>query len=63
MEPPTRPRLETRGGTSYADVHIAKDEVLSPAAPSPHVLVAFNAPSLDKFAEAVRPGGIVIYDS
>ncbi|MFZ5446428.1 MAG: 2-oxoacid:acceptor oxidoreductase family protein [Myxococcota bacterium] len=54
---------ESRGGTSYADVHIAKDEVLSPSAASPHVLVAFNAPSLDKFAGAVRPGGIVIYDS
>ncbi|MDP1828677.1 MAG: 2-oxoacid:acceptor oxidoreductase family protein [Archangium sp.] len=54
---------ESRGGTSYADVHLAKDEVLSPAAPSPHVLVAFNAPSLDKFAATVRPGGILIYDS
>ncbi len=54
---------ESRGGTSYADVHIAKTEVLSPAAPRPHVLVAFNAPSLDKFASDVRPGGIVIYDS
>ena len=54
---------ESRGGTSYADVHLAKDEVLSPGAPEPHVLVAFNAPSLDKFAPAVRPGGIVIYDS
>ncbi len=54
---------ESRGGTSYADVHIAKDEVLSPAAPSPHVLVAFNAPSLDKFAASVKAGGIVIYDS
>lgn len=54
---------ESRGGTSYADVHVAKDEVLSPAAPNPHVLLAFNAPSLDKFAGAVRPGGIVIYDS
>jgi Pyruvate/2-oxoacid:ferredoxin oxidoreductase gamma subunit len=38
-------------------------EVLSPAAPSPHVLVAFNAPSLAKFGPTVRPGGIVIYDS
>ena len=54
---------ESRGGTSYADVHVAKDEVLSPGAPHPHVLVAFNAPSLDKFAGDVRPGGIVVYDS
>ena len=34
-----------------------------PGAPNPHVLVAFNAPSLDKFAGTVREGGIVIYDS
>lgn len=54
---------ESRGGTSYADVHIAEQEVLSPAAPRPHVLVAFNAPSLKKFGPAVLPGGIVIYDS
>jgi 2-oxoisovalerate ferredoxin oxidoreductase beta subunit len=54
---------ESRGGTSYADVHIAREEVLSPAAPHPHILLAFNAPSLSKFASTVRPGGFVIYDS
>ena len=26
---------ESRGGTSYADVHVAKDEVLNPASPAP----------------------------
>lgn len=54
---------ESRGGTSYADVRIAEAEVLSPAAPAPHLLVAFNAPSLVKFAPTVVGGGIVIYDS
>ncbi|MBK9519177.1 MAG: 2-oxoacid:acceptor oxidoreductase family protein [Anaeromyxobacter sp.] len=54
---------ESRGGTSYADVRIAEGEVLSPAAPHPHVLVAFNAPSLAKFGPEVVPGGVVIYDS
>jgi 2-oxoisovalerate ferredoxin oxidoreductase beta subunit len=54
---------ESRGGTSYADVHIAADEVLSPASPNPHLLVALNAPSLDKFGPVVRKGGIVVYDS
>jgi 2-oxoisovalerate ferredoxin oxidoreductase beta subunit len=54
---------ESRGGTSYADVHVAKDEVLSPASPDPHVLVAFNAPSLVKFGPSVRKGGVAIYDS
>ncbi|MFG0283303.1 MAG: 2-oxoacid:acceptor oxidoreductase family protein [Phycisphaerales bacterium JB039] len=54
---------ESRGGTSYADVHIARDEVLAPAAPSPHILVAFNPPSLEKFGPTVVPGGLAIYDS
>ncbi len=54
---------ESRGGTSYADVRIAETEVLSPAVPTPQVLVAFNAPSLNKFGPTVAEGGIVIYDS
>jgi 2-oxoisovalerate ferredoxin oxidoreductase beta subunit len=54
---------ESRGGTSYADVHVAKEEVLSPSSPRPDILVAFNAPSLAKFAPAVRSGGTIVYDS
>jgi 2-oxoisovalerate ferredoxin oxidoreductase beta subunit len=53
---------ESRGGTSYADVHVATKEVLSPASPNPHVLVVFNAPSLEKFGPTVKEGGIIIYD-
>ena len=44
-------------------MHVALDEVLSPAAPRPHVLVAFNAPSLAKFGPTVRPGGMIVYDT
>jgi 2-oxoisovalerate ferredoxin oxidoreductase beta subunit len=54
---------ESRGGTSYADVHVACEEVLSPASPTPHILVAFNAPSLAKFGPSVLPGGTILYDS
>ncbi len=54
---------ESRGGTSYADVHVADTEVLSPASPKPNVLIAFNAPSLVKFGPDVLPGGTIIYDS
>jgi len=53
---------ESRGGTSYADVRIAAREVLSPAAPEPHVLVAFNAPSLARFGPHVKEGGLIVYD-
>ncbi|RMG68995.1 MAG: thiamine pyrophosphate-binding protein [Calditrichaeota bacterium] len=54
---------ESRGGTSYADVHICRSEVLSPAVPDPQLLVVFNAPSLHKFGPTVRPGGLILYDS
>ncbi len=54
---------ESRGGTSYADVHVAAHEVGSPAAPKPHVLIAFNGPSLTKFGPAVAPGGVLLHDT
>ena len=54
---------ESRGGTSYADVHVAKDEVLNPASPHPHILIAFNALSLAKFGPTVAKGGTILYDS
>jgi len=54
---------ESRGGTSYADVRLASGEVLSPAVPQPHALLAFNAPSLARFGPAVVRGGVVVYDS
>lgn len=54
---------ESRGGTSYADVHVAKDEVLNPASPTPDILIGFNAPSLAKFGLTVKKNGFIIYDS
>jgi Pyruvate/2-oxoacid:ferredoxin oxidoreductase gamma subunit len=44
-------------------VHIARTEVLSPASPAPHLLVAFNAPSLARFGPSVVRGGTIVYDS
>jgi 2-oxoisovalerate ferredoxin oxidoreductase beta subunit len=54
---------ESRGGTSYADVHVAMEEVLSPASPRPRLLVALNAPSLQKFGPLVERGKLTIYES
>ena len=54
---------ESRGGTSFADVRLAADEVLSPEVPAPDVLLAFNAPSLARFGPAIVDGGLVLYDS
>jgi 2-oxoisovalerate ferredoxin oxidoreductase beta subunit len=54
---------ESRGGTSYADVRVAEHQVLSPDVPSPDALVAFNAPSLARFAGTTAPGGVIVYDA
>ena len=54
---------ESRGGTSYADVHVALEEVLNPASPHPDILIAFNAPSLARFGPSVVKGGTILYDS
>jgi 2-oxoisovalerate ferredoxin oxidoreductase beta subunit len=54
---------ESRGGTSYADVHVALEEVLNPASPAPDILLAFNAPSLAKFGPTVKSNGYIVYDS
>jgi len=54
---------ESRGGTSYADVHIAKTEVLNPASPAPLILIAYNAPSLVKFGWTVAKNGFTIFDT
>ena len=54
---------ESRGGTSYADVHVAKEEVLNPASPSPNILIAYNSPSLIKFGPTVAGGGFILFDT
>jgi len=54
---------EQRGGTSNCSVVISGENIGSPVVDDPDVLVAFNRPSLDKFASSVKEGGLVLYDS
>lgn len=54
---------EMRGGTANCSVCISDEPIGSPLVTSPNVLVAMNLPSLDKFIDAVEPGGTVIIDS
>jgi 2-oxoisovalerate ferredoxin oxidoreductase beta subunit len=54
---------EQRGGTSNCSVIISGEPIGSPVLDHPDVLVAFNRPSLDKFASSVKKGGVIIYDS
>lgn len=54
---------EMRGGTANCSVVISESPVSSPVIPSPDVLIALNRPSLDKFEDAVVPGGFIVYDN
>jgi 2-oxoglutarate ferredoxin oxidoreductase subunit gamma len=54
---------EMRGGTANCSVCISDEPIGSPVVTEPDVLVAMNAPSYDKFIDAVKPGGKVVIDS
>lgn len=54
---------EQRGGTSNCTVIISGEPIGSPTSDNPDVLVAFNKPSLEKFAPTVKKGGVILYDS
>jgi len=50
---------EMRGGTANCSVTISDDEIGSPALTKADVLIALNEPSIDKFKDMVRPGGMI----
>ena len=54
---------EQRGGTSNCSVIVSGEPIGSPVVDHPDVLVAFNRPSLEKFAPSVKKGGVILYDS
>ena len=54
---------EMRGGTANCSVIFSDKKVGSPIVNKPDILVALNAPSLDKYEDAVVPGGQIYVDS
>jgi len=54
---------EQRGGTANVTVILSDDPVSSPVLNKYDIAIVLNQPSLDKFESAVKPGGIIIYDS
>ena len=54
---------EMRGGTCNCSVCLSDQAIGSPLVVNPDVLVAMNLPSLDKFVDAVVPGGSIFLDS
>ncbi len=54
---------EMRGGTCNCSVIIADSQIGSPVIQRPDALIVMNKPSLEKFADSVKSGGIIVVDS
>ena len=54
---------EMRGGTANCNVILSEEPVGSPIITEPDVLIAMNLPSLQKYVNAVVPGGQIYLDS
>ena len=54
---------EMRGGTANCNVILSDTPVGSPIITAPGVLIAMNGPSLQKYVDAVVPGGQIYVDS
>lgn len=54
---------ETRGGTANCSVIVSKKPINSPVFQNADHLIAFNAPSLEKFKDHVVPRGLVLYNA
>jgi len=53
---------EQRGGTANVTVIISDRPISSPVVNRYDIAIVLNQPSLDKFEERVKPGGVLIYD-
>ncbi len=54
---------EMRGGTANCSVVVSDKQVSSPIISNPDILIAMNKPSLDKFIDNVKVGGLAIINS
>lgn len=54
---------ETRGGFANCTVIISDEEIGSPVVSHPNSLIVLNMPSLNKFEDAVLPGGTLVVNT
>ncbi len=54
---------EMRGGTANCIVIVSEKKISSPILTTFDTVIALNQPSLDKFEKAVKPGGLLMYES
>ena len=54
---------EMRGGTANCSVIISEHEIASPMVTVPDVVIAMNTPSVSKFNQKIKAGGMLMYNS
>jgi 2-oxoglutarate ferredoxin oxidoreductase subunit gamma len=54
---------EMRGGTANCIAIVSDSKISSPIISKFDTVIALNQPSVDKFENAVKPGGLLIYES
>ena len=54
---------EMRGGTANCIAIISDEKISSPIVSKFDTVIALNQPSVDKFEKALKPGGLMIYES
>jgi 2-oxoglutarate ferredoxin oxidoreductase subunit gamma len=53
---------EMRGGTANCVTILSDDKISSPVVDAFHAAILLNQPSMDKFANRVKPGGFLLYE-
>jgi len=51
---------EVRGGTAYSMVKISRKEIASPVITNPNMLIVMNKPSLLKYEDKLKEGGLLV---
>lgn len=54
---------EMRGGTAHCTVIISDDEIGSPLVREPQAAIVLNLPSLDRYEQSVKPGGVLVVNA
>jgi 2-oxoisovalerate ferredoxin oxidoreductase beta subunit len=54
---------EMRGGTAHCHLRLSRSPIASPWISRPTSLMAFNQPSVEKFAHELLPGGLLLVNS
>ena len=54
---------EMRGGTAHCHLRLSRRTIASPMITRPAHVIAFNQPSVEKFADAIVPGGLLLVNS